>query len=55
MERVYKVNELPKLTGLTADSIRYFIRKGKIKAVKIGKNYVVKESEIQRIQQEGIK
>lgn len=55
MEKVYKVIDLPELTGLSITSIRYFIRIGKIKAVKVGKNYVIAESEIRRIQKEGIK
>lgn len=55
MEKVFKVYEAQELTGLSASAIRSFIRSGKIKAVKIGKSYVITESEIRRIQQEGIK
>lgn len=49
------VQQAAEKLGLAQGTIRRFIREGRIKAVKVGRDWRIKESEIERILEEGTK
>lgn len=44
--KVYDLNEVVKLLGLNKQTIRKYIREGKLKASKVGTHYIVQEEAI---------
>lgn len=49
MEEVYTVEEVSALLKTTIRTVREMIKTGKIKAVKIGKEYRISKNEIDRL------
>jgi excisionase family DNA binding protein len=47
MEKLYKANEVAELLHLHEQTILRFVREGKIRAVKSGRQYLIKESDLQ--------
>lgn len=45
-EKVYTVQEVAEILGLTPQSVRAYIRKGRLKAVKLGAAYIIAEENI---------
>lgn len=41
--KTYTVDEVSELLGISARTIREYIRKGKLKAVKVGNKYIISE------------
>jgi len=48
MEKLYTAPETAEILQLKTDTIRRYIRSGKLKGVKVGKAWLVAESEIKR-------
>ena len=46
-QKAYDIQEASKLINLTPQSIRQYIKKGKIKAQKVGTRYYIAEENIQ--------
>ena len=46
MERLYTTEQVAKLLQVSVITIRRYIKSGKLKASKIGKDYRIKESDI---------
>lgn len=53
MENFYTIEEIAKILKLNRQTIYTMIRKGKIKAVRIGFQFRVYESELKRLSEEG--
>jgi excisionase family DNA binding protein len=45
-EKVYTVQEVAEILGLTPQSVRAYIRKGRLKAGKLGAAYIIAEENI---------
>ncbi|MBG3870459.1 helix-turn-helix domain-containing protein [Staphylococcus haemolyticus] len=41
--KTYTVDEVSELLGISARTVREYIRKGKLKAVKVGNKYIISE------------
>ena len=46
MEKLYNSYEAAKVLKINKDTILRFIREGKIKAVKVARNYYIKEADL---------
>ena len=53
MENFYTIEEIAKILKLNRQTIYTMIKKGKIKAVRIGFQFRVYESELKRLSEEG--
>jgi len=49
MEKLYRLSEVAKMLNMSVSGVRKWIFQGKIKAYKVGKLWMIPESEIQRI------
>ena len=49
-----RIEEAAKLVGLSKHTIRAYIRKGKIRAVKVGRAVLVPTAELERLVREGV-
>ncbi|MBA7555299.1 hypothetical protein ES705_47957 [subsurface metagenome] len=47
-KQFYNVEALSKMLFIPVDTVRKYIRKGKIKAIKIGRYYLVSEENLQK-------
>lgn len=47
-KQFYNVENLSKMLFIPVDTVRKYIRKGRIKAIKIGKFYLVSEENLQK-------
>jgi excisionase family DNA binding protein len=47
MEKLYKAKEVSEILKLNEQTILRFIREGKLKAAKAGRQYLIKEQDIQ--------
>lgn len=52
--KYFSVEEVAALTNMKEDTIRRWIRNGKLKAAKLGRNYRINEEEVKRILEEGV-
>lgn len=52
IEKVYTTKEIAEMLKVSEQNIRIFIKQKKIKAIKIGKNYRVKESDLNQYLQQ---
>lgn len=52
--KFYSVEELSEKLEMHIDTIRRYIREGRIKAIKFGRSYRIKEEEVKRILEEGV-
>ncbi len=55
MDKIYKVDEVAERLGCHIETVRRKIRSGQIRAIKIGNDYRISESELDRYLKEGDK
>ncbi|PKM47876.1 MAG: DNA-binding protein [Firmicutes bacterium HGW-Firmicutes-8] len=48
MEQLFNIEEVAEILGVKAETVRTWLRSGKIKGTKLGKLWRVKESELQK-------
>jgi len=54
-KKYYEIPDVVKTLEITTNSIRRWIREGKLKASKVGRKYIIPVEEVQRVLSEGTK
>jgi putative resolvase len=47
--KFYDLDEIAKILGTSTETIRRYVRSGKLKAIKIGRDYKVSEENLQKM------